>query len=295
MRKIEFSEGQGSDSWLEWRRSLLTATDAPMLLGASPYVTPYKGWQRKLGLIPEQQETEPMRRGKRDEPIARDWFIKEYGIHMEPCCVQSDEFNFIGASLDGISPCGKYILEIKSNGDQYHFNLDKGIPNFHYDQIQHQLIACDQVPEMCFYLSWNKSGPIVKEIKCDRFWVDDYLPKAKEYWNKVIFFEAPEMTNRDYRDMTLSASWNASALGYKTTCEEIKRLEEIKENYRKELINLCGDESGFGNGIKVMKKNVKGRVNYEAISELKNIDLEKYRKNPSSVWTILLDAKKEVI
>lgn len=292
MRRIEFDEGQGSQDWLAWRRGLLTATDAPMLLGVSPYATPYKGWQRKLGLIPEQTETEPMRRGKRDEPIARDWFIKEYGIQMDPCCVESDEFNFIGASLDGLSPCGKYLLEIKSNGDQYHFGLNDGPPEFHFCQMQHQYLSCDNIPEMCFYLSWNKSGPKVLEIKLDKGWMEDYIPQAREFWRKVVFHEAPEMTNKDYKDMSGITYWNSYANEYRKACEQIKTLEELKDSYKKELVKLCGDDSGFGDGIKVMRKTVKGRVDYESIPELHGINVEQYRKNPTSNWTITLDSKR---
>lgn len=290
MRRVQFE--QGSNDWLKWRQGLLTATDAPMLLGVSPYATPYKGWQRKLGLIPEQQETEPMRRGKRDEPIAREWFIKEYGIEMEPCCVESDEFNFIGASLDGLSPCGRYLLEIKSNGDQYHFGLNGGAPDFHYCQMQHQYLACDKIPEICFYLSWHKSGPRVLEIKIDKEWMEDYIPKAREFWRKIVFFEPPEMTNKDYKDMTHEPMWNSYANEYRKVCEQIKSLEEMKESYRKDLINLCGDDSASGSGIKVLRKTIKGRIDYDSIPELQSIDVEKYRKNPTSNWTITLDSKR---
>lgn len=290
MRRIEFD--QGSDAWLTWRRGLLTATDAPMLLGVSPYATPYKGWQRKLGLIAEQTETEPMRRGKRDEPIARDWFIKEYGIHMDPCCVESDEFNFIGASLDGLSPCGKYLLEIKSNGDQYHFGLNDGPPEFHFCQMQHQYLSCDNIPEMCFYLSWNKSGPKVLEIKLDKGWMEDYITQAREFWRKVVFHEAPEMTNKDYKDMSGVTYWNSYANEYRKACEQIKTLEELKDSYKKELVKLCGDDSGFGDGIKVMRKTVKGRVDYESIPQLQGINVDQFRKNPTSNWTITLDSKR---
>jgi putative phage-type endonuclease len=289
MRRIEFD--QGSKEWLKWRQGLLTATDAPMLLGVSPYATPYKGWQRKLGLIPEQVETEPMRRGKRDEPIARDWFIKEYGIQMEPWCVERDEFNFIGASLDGLSPCGKYLLEIKSNGDQYHFGLNSGPPEFHYCQMQHQYLACDNIPEMCFYLSWNKSGPKVLEIKLDKVWMDDYIPKAREFWRKIALFDAPDMTNKDYKDMNEAKHWKSYAYEYRKACEQIRNLEKIKESYRDEIVKLCGEDSCFGGGIKVLKKMNKGRIDYESIPELACVDLEKYRKSSSFAWTIMMDKK----
>ena len=291
MRKIEFEQGQGSEAWLAWRRGLITATEAPVIMGASPYATPYKGWQRKLGLIPEQKENDAMRRGQRDEPIAREWFNKEYGMGMEPCCVESDEFNFIGASLDGLSKCGKYILEIKSNGDQYHFGLNGGPPDFHSMQMQHQYLACDKLPEMCFYLSWHKSGPRVLEEKLNQDWMNEYIEKAREYWRCVVFSEAPPMTNKDYKDMNENATWYSFANEYRKLCEQIKTLDEVKESYRKELIKLCGEDSCFGSGIKVLRKISKGRVDYDSIPELVGINVEKYRKSPSSSWMIMLDQK----
>ncbi len=287
MRKVEFE--QGSEEWLTWRKGLLTATDAPMLMGASPYVTPYKGWQRKTGQIPEQQETEPMRRGKRDEPIAREWFIQELGIEMEPCCIESETYNFLGASLDGLSKCGKYLLEIKSNGDQYHFGLKDGVPDFHMMQMQHQLLCTDNTADMCFYLSYNKGDKILKEVYPDRKWVEDYLEKAREFWKKIIFFESPSMTNKDYKDMSGESSWSSYANEYRKVCEQIKTLEE--EIYKKEIVSLCGDDSCLGDGIKVLKKVMKGRIDYESIPELNGVDLEKYRKGPNSCWTIMINQK----
>lgn len=288
MRKVELD--QGSEEWLKWRRGLLTATDAPVLMGVSPYATPYKIWQRKIGQGREQEETEAMRRGKRDEPIARDWFNEEYGLDMQPCCVESESYNYIGSSLDGLSACGKYILEIKSNGDQYHFGLRSGgIPDFHLMQMQHQLLSTDGQVEKGFYLSINKGEKVVIEVYPDKAWMDEYLPKAQEFWRKVVFMEAPELCQKDYRDMNFDVDWNKCADDYRKICEQIGNLEEAKENYRKQLIKLCGDDSCYGKGVKVLKRITKGRVDYEAIPELTNVDLERYRKTPTSSWTIFLD------
>lgn len=290
MRKVEFE--QGSKQWLDWRKGLLTATDAPMLMGASPYATPYKGWQRKTGQAPEQTVNPAMLRGHIDEPIARDWFNKEYGLEMEPCCVESDVYNFIGSSLDGLSKCGKYILEVKSNGDQTHFGLNGGLPDFHMMQMQHQLLSTDNSAEMGFYLSYNKGNKVVKEVYPDKEWLEDYLPKAKEFWKSVIFFEPPSLSYKDYKDMNDNHEWKDISMQYRHICSEIKGLEELKEKYRKKIIALCNEESGFGHGIKVLKKLVKGRVDYENMIGGLNISeatVDQYRKQPSSAWTIFIE------
>lgn len=294
MKIVQFAEGQGSQEWLDWRKGLLTATDCPMLLGLSPYATPFQGWQRKTGKIPEQAETEPMRRGKRDEPIAREWFNKEFGLEMEPVCVESTYFPFIGASLDGLSKCGRYILEIKSNGAQYHFGLNDGIPEFHNCQMQHQFLSTDQKVEKGFYLSWHNGDPIVKEVHPDEIFMQDYLPKAKKFWEGCIFDEPPALTNKDYKDMSEVSEWYAFANEYKKICGQIKTLEDLKDSYRKELIKLCNDESSSGSGIKVLKKFSKGRIDYAAACQHYKITdefLREYRKADSYAWTIMLDQK----
>ena len=286
MRKVIFE--QGSDEWLNWRRGLLTATDAAMLLGLSPYCTAYKGWQRKVGDAPEQKMNPAMQRGHDDEPIARALFVQEYGINMEPCCVESEIYNFIGASLDGISDCGKYILEVKSQRPV------SQVPELHMCQMQHQFLSTDSTAEICFYVSHWQGENITFEVRPDLEWQKAYLPKAKEFWKQVVFREPPEMTNKDYKSMVQSSEWYCYAKEYKRICEEIKTLEEVKDSYKKELITLCGEDSCFGAGIKVMKKFSKGRIDYKEACDVLNVRddmLEQFRKSGSSSWAITVDPK----
>ncbi len=287
MRKVDFE--QGSQAWLDWRKGLLTATDAAMLLGVSPYVTPYKGWQRKLGDIPEQTVNPAMLRGQRDEPIARAMFIEQSGINMTPCCVESDIYKFIGASLDGISDCGKYILEIKSQRPV------SAIPDFHNMQMQHQFLSTDNEAKKGFYVSiWeNKIYPI--EVDLDLEWQKNYLPQAKEFWKKVALREAPALMDKDYKDMTMSTGWSSYANEYIKLCFQIKHLETIKDSYKTELIALCEDENCSGGGIKVLKRKMKGRVDYDELLKEIGIEEEKvnrYRKPDSTSWAIMVDGKK---
>ena len=287
MRKVALE--QGSQAWLEWRKGLLTATDAAMLMGISPYVTPYKGWQRKVGQAQEQAVNSAMLRGQRDEPIARSMFIEQYGINMTPCCIESDTYNFLGASLDGISDCGEYLLEIKSqNMDSIKEN---GVPGHHMAQMQHQLLCTDGSAKKCFYVTICGNEIHTVEVLPDPKWIEKYVPKAQEFWKGIIFFEAPTMTSKDYKDMSENPTWNDYAIEYRKVDEQIKSLELLKETYKKELLKICGEDSCLGSGIKVMKKISKGRIDYDSVPELSGIDLEKYRKSSTSSWTIMMDRK----
>ena len=286
MKKIEVQ--QGSKEWLSWRKTVITATDCPAILGSSPWLTAYQCWQRKLGLIEEQKSNEAMERGKRLEPEARNQFIERYGIPMEPMVVESSEFDFLGASLDGISTLGNYILEIKCGGSKLHNMALQGIiPDYYMDQMQHQLLVTRA--EKCFYYSYDGNNGICIEVLPDPDFIHRFMPKAREFWKRIAFFEPPLLQNADYKDMSNQDSWKNYAIEYKTICEQIKNLEEVKENYRKEILNLCGDQNCIGQGIKVIKTITKGRVNYDAIPEIKHIDLDKYRKNSTSSWRILTE------
>lgn len=288
MRKVNFD--QGSNEWLNWRRGLLTATDAATLLGVSPYCTPYKGWQRKIGDIPEQSMNAAMQRGIDDEPIARNLFIQEYGINMTPCCIESDSYNFIGSSLDGLSDCGEFILEVKSQRP-----IDK-IPEFHMCQMQHQILSTDGKAKKAFYVSHWQGENRVFEVLPDLNWQKEYISKAKSFWEKVVFRDPPDFCEKDYQDRSNDASWAFWANECKNSCMQIKELEKnikdlqkYKDLCKENLVTICNGESSFGSGIKLLKRHSKGRVDYEMALKDNQIDPEKYRKNSSSSWVIMLD------
>jgi putative phage-type endonuclease len=58
------------DTWLAARRHGITATDIVTILGLSPYDSPYSLFWRKLGQVPETEETPRMALGKALEPYA---------------------------------------------------------------------------------------------------------------------------------------------------------------------------------------------------------------------------------
>jgi putative phage-type endonuclease len=285
MKKIEVE--QGSPSWLSWRKTVITATDCPAILGSSPWSTTYQCWQRKLGLLEEQKVNDAMERGKRLEPEARSLFTEQTGITMAPVVVESDEFDFLGASLDGLSDCGKYVLEIKCGGSRLHnMAAQREIPDYYQDQIQHQLLVTGA--EKCFYYSYNGSDGICIVVLPDPDFKNKFMPKAREFWKCVAFSEPPVLCDDDYQDMFNDPEWKAYAIEYRNICEKIKALEASKENYRKEILNLCADQNCVGHGIKVVKTTMKGRISYEDIPEVKSLDLDKYRKSPTVAWKIMV-------
>lgn len=283
----EINLDQGSPQWLAWRKTVITATDASVIMGNNPWTSPYKCWQRKLGLIEEQASNEAMERGKRLEPEARAHFIERYGIDMDAMVVESLEFDFLGASLDGINHLGNALLEIKCGGSKLHDMASRGmIPAYYKDQIQHQLLVTGA--ERCFYYSYNGTDGICIEVLPDPEFKTNFLPKAREFWRCIAMIDAPPLQESDYSDMSEEPQWYALATEYKQVCEKMKALEEIKEGCRKGLLKLCCDKNCMGVGLKVMKTTMRGRIDYDAIPEIKGVDLDKYRKSSTAAWKILI-------
>lgn len=279
---------QGTPEWLSWRKTVITATDASAIMGVNPWVTPYKCWQRKLGLIEEQKSNDAMQRGQRLEPEARAQFIERYGIEMTPMVVESSEFDFLGASLDGISQFRRFILEIKCGGTKLHDMASQGIiPEYYTHQMQHQLLVTGA--EKCFYYSYNGKDGICLEVFPDPKFIESFMPKAREFWKSIAFFDPPPLQPSDYKNMSDSLDWQEYAKMYQETVATIKGLEDKKDYLRRKLIELCSDQSCSGHGLKVMKTMMKGRVAYDEIPEIKDLDLEQYRKSSTSSWKIFIE------
>ena len=59
-----------------------------------------------------------------------------------------------------------------------------------------------------------------------------------------------------------------------------------KKDLLTEIVERCGDRQAEVNGHKLTKVERKGSVDYKKVKELDGIDLEPYRKNPTSHWML---------
>ena len=156
-------------------------------------------------------------------------------------------------------------------------------------QIQHQLLVTGAQKAFYyhFYQHFNGDGGICLEVLPDMKFKETFLPVANKFWKCVFLNEPPELQALDYKDMSEDPLWEVYADGYLNVIKQIKLLEEHKESYREELLKICGDQPCVGRGLKVMKTVTRGRVAYDEIPEMQGVDVEKYRKGPTTTWKIL--------
>jgi hypothetical protein len=80
--------------------------------------------------------------------------------------------------------------------------------------------------------------------------------------------------------------WNEAAENYRLAKFQLKKFEATEKQLRNQLIEMTKGVNTLGCGIKVEKNSRKGNVDYTLIQELKNLDLDQYRKPSFDVWRI---------
>lgn len=191
MKIIELQ--QGSDAWKKWRQTKITGTAASVIMGNNPWKTRLDLWNELLGITPPQEMNEKMQRGNNLEPKARMIFEEIMGMEFPPIVCESDEYDFMGASLDGWNEDNKAVLEIKCPSERTHKEAIDGIvPQYYIDQCQHALIVTGGV--ICYYVSYRPEHDkqiAVVEIKPKPEYMIQIIEKEKDFYENNLFSTIP--------------------------------------------------------------------------------------------------------
>lgn len=267
------------------RRDFIGSSDASAITGVSPWDTPLTLWETKVGLRMPKNLTCMMSRGIELEQEAREKMTELTGIEFSPKRIFSEQHPFMMASLDGLSPCGNYSVEIKCPGESDHASAIAGVvPTKYYPQLQHQMLVTGH--KIMYYMSYTPHDPIVLKVAADPDYQAQLIEKEKEFYECIKDFREPEKTDRDYNKRN-DTCWRDAAQKYIALSSMKKQLDEQVEEARQALLFLAGDQSTEGCGVKVLKTSRKGAIQYQKIPDLKNIDLDYYRSPPIESWRIL--------
>jgi len=287
---VERSLTQGTSEWLDMRKKFVCASDAPIIMGVSPFKradglrkTPHVLWMEKLDLLPAETETAAMRYGKEMEETARQSYEEKVGDFFAPKVCFHKDINYLMASLDGISIDGKKVVEIKnSNAEDHSLAKSKKVPDKYYPQLQHQL-ACIGLDGM-HYFSFHKGEGVVVEVERDDNYLEEMYAKEKEFWDCVRNFKAPALTDNDYRER--DKEWYKHASRVLEIKERRKTLEKEEKEAEAALRTMSDGKNSFFDDLRYTGSIRKGSVDYKKIPELEGINLEIYRKPSSSMWTL---------
>jgi putative phage-type endonuclease len=273
------------EQWHQWRRAGIGSSDAAVILGVSPWRTPYQVWQEKVFGDSEQLDNSAMARGRELEPVARTWFEKAMNVSVFPKNKEHKDQSFIRASLDGIDMEEKVLVEIKCpNAADHLVALNKKVPEKYIPQVQHQLLVTG-LPGM-YYVSFDGSNGAIVEVARDNAYIKAMLLEEQKFWDMVLNKKAPELTDRDFISLHGNKNWDLASEQWLAISKELKRLEEEEKKIRESMIALANDRSAQGSGVKISKSICAGTIDYKKImEEYPNINWEAYRKKAITKWT----------
>lgn len=271
---------QNTKEWLTFRRNKIGGSDAPNIMNIG-YKTPYQTYMEKLGLY-EQPLTPTMQKGHELESLARLHFENKFGLNVTPCVVEHDIRSWQIASLDGLADNGNTFIEIKTGGEAARERARAGkVSDTNYCQVQHQLEVTGLKECLLYFFDGIDGYPI--EIKRDDRYIECLNAAEEKFWRDLQDFKSPPLTEKDKKVHETQDRLRMAKEWIELT-ERMKQDEERKKNLQEELLKECGYQNTIGFGVQAVKVIRSGSIDYSAIPELKEVDLNKYRKAPTEYW-----------
>lgn len=281
---------QGSPEWLSFRQGKLSASKAGIIMGLSPYQTPFQLYEEEMGLRDPQPQRAHMTRGLEVEDQVREWFFMNTSIRVFPAVVQHATNPIFIASLDGLSKDGKTIVEIKNNNEGYHLLAKDGtLPAMYLAQVQFQMFVTGL--SEAYYISHRQDSCIMVPVKRNQSYIDDMVEKCLDFKRRLNEFDPPPLMDRDYEDLKHDADLEKDIMLYNADLRSMQFLKERMERKLKGIKERIGDKSAMGAGWKYTKYKVKGRIDWDTMLEQEklDIDLDQYRKAESVSFRLTIE------
>ncbi|AIJ10687.1 MULTISPECIES: YqaJ viral recombinase family protein [Edwardsiella] len=292
---------QEGDDWLEWRRNGITATDAAILVGLSPYKTRWRLWAEKTGYAREVDlSLNPLvRRGVENEDIARRAFEEKHNDLLLSLCVESVATPLMRASLDGLNSQGEPV-ELKCPSGSVWEEVCAEQTNskayrLYYPQVQHQLLVTGATRGwLVFYFDGQIQEFLILR---DETMIQQILAEAQVFWQQVKDKKEPDKNPE--KDLFIPHGkeidiWITAAESYRlyeSEIQEIKQrlvqLQERQKPHVEMMKSLMGEYLHADYcGVLVTRYKVAGRIDYkklldEKVSGVKPEDLDHYREKSS--------------
>lgn len=286
---MEIHLEQGSQEWLEYRKTRIGASDAAVIMGLSPWSSPFDLYMEKVEGI-EKTQTYAMKRGQELEAEAREYFENLLGVRFRPAVFQHDKYDWMMASLDGISEDGKIWIEIKCPSSiTSHIKAMNGeIAEYYKAQMHHQK-ECVPTLERGIFCSWYDGSGEVIELEKDTEFTKRMLKEEKKFYDCMVNKSPPDSNKKQEFFLETSDEFLNISEKYKELDLSIKMMTEEKAIIRERLIEIAADRDIKGNGIAISKKMTKGVIDYKSMPNAFRDEIEKFRSAPAESWTIRID------
>lgn len=278
---------QGSQEWLDYRRTKIGASMAAAIQGVDPWTTPLQLWE-EIVYGNKKTVTAAMQRGKDFESPARDWLSNLMNTSYRAAVLESTKYPDLIASLDGFCelPDGNVaIAEIKVPSRESHQKaIDGIIPHHYWIQMQHQMIVAD-VKSM-LYCSFDGQDGVVLPCARDDEYCKDLLAREMRFLASVINFDPPEPCDKDWKEID-DPKKILSVFEYKELKDRKNSIDQRLDEILHELTSNALNPRMRLDDFRLRK--VAGRTTIDYKSLLADLEIEpseKYLKRGKEYWKV---------
>jgi len=141
--------------------------------------------KEKKGVLKRDYQSKAMEEGHQLEPEARALYIKTTRNNVTPACIQSSRYDWLIASLDGISEDYSTVVEIKCGAHTYKTIQESGkIPRPYYSQVQH-ILAVTGLSSVDFWCYRPNKEGLLLPIERDDEYIEELLEAELALWDEI--------------------------------------------------------------------------------------------------------------
>lgn len=289
---------QNTPEWHNWRKSKIGASDTPIILGLSDFMTRYQLYETKLGLRPQTPQNVATSHGHEYEDLARRRYIETTGIDLKPICVEMEEDPRFVASLDGYNFDQDLIVEIKCPyGEKVIDMAEKGeVPQMYKYQLQHQMLAANAVKAHYWCFDAKKDVGHLVIFERDKKIQDEIIEAGRAFLDNLKTQTPPPLTEKDYFKDESEEMKSLVSL-YTEYDYEAKTIQAKMAKIKKDIVSRMTHNKVEVDDCKIYEVVRRGNVDYDKILKDKEIDvcLDDYRKKPSKSVTIKLGGSYGIV
>lgn len=282
---------QRSKEWFEARKERITGSVVGAILGLNPWMKKEDVMRRMVrdyhDAPSEFTGNVATEYGTFNEKNAISDLEMAYGLGFKDCGFFTFE-NWLGASPDGLNE--EAVLEVKCPFSQ----RDNNPPVFksaeeqphYYAQMQIEMFCTDRYK--CAFYQWAPYGDRLEWVMRDQDWLDENIPKLKQFWFEYLGERDPWNCEKYLQDKRQEASLPTFIKEYDELTEAIELATARRKELLAEIVKRCGERDSVIDGRKLTKVTRKGNVSYAKLikDHCPNVDVEPYRGKETSFWKL---------
>ena len=177
---------QGTATWHQWRKGVIGASEAGVIMGENRWKGRQQLIDEKLGLAKPFAGNDVTREGNLYEPHARKALENKFREKLAPTIVQDSSDPFLAASLDAINSSKNKVYEIKCGARTYEmFERTGSVPPYYVAQLQHMLMVTQM--ESLIFAAYRPSEPLLtSQVFRNESYIRELRKKEKDFVKELV-------------------------------------------------------------------------------------------------------------